>query len=68
MRRHDMSAHGTDIAVERPRRRRLGSETTKRPAAKNLKVTMVSNATNPLADQIALWPNDEHPNHTPIAA
>jgi len=24
---------------------------------------MVSNATNPLADQIALWPNDEHPTH-----
>ncbi|PYS16190.1 MAG: hypothetical protein DMG15_03030, partial [Acidobacteria bacterium] len=32
-------------------------------AAKGLQVSVVSNATNPLADQIALWPNDEHPTH-----
>ena len=32
-------------------------------AAKGLTVSVVSNATNPLADQIALWPNDEHPTH-----
>ena len=32
-------------------------------AAKGLKVSVVSNATNPLADQIAFWPNDEHPTH-----
>jgi len=32
-------------------------------AAKGLTVSVVSNVTNPLADQIALWPNDEHPTH-----
>ena len=32
-------------------------------AAKGLQVSVVSNVTNPLADQIALWPNDEHPTH-----
>jgi len=32
-------------------------------AAKHLSVSAVSNVTNPLADQIALWPNDEHPTH-----
>jgi hypothetical protein len=32
-------------------------------AAKNLRVSVVSNVTDPLADQIALWPNDEHPTH-----
>jgi secreted PhoX family phosphatase len=32
-------------------------------AAQGLKVTAISNVTDPLADQIALWPNDEHPTH-----
>src|SRR5262245_74889 len=32
-------------------------------AAKGLSVSVVSSATDPLADQIALWPNDEHPTH-----
>jgi hypothetical protein len=31
--------------------------------AKSLQVSAVSNATSPLADMIALWPNDEHPTH-----
>jgi hypothetical protein len=31
--------------------------------ASSLKVTVVSNATDPLADMIALWPNDEKPTH-----
>ncbi len=29
----------------------------------NLQVTLVSSAVNPLADQIALWPDDLHPTH-----
>ena len=29
----------------------------------SLQVSAVSNATGPLADMIALWPNDEHPTH-----
>ena len=32
-------------------------------AANGLTVSVVSNATDPLADQIALWPNDQHPTH-----
>ena len=32
-------------------------------AANGLKVSTVSNVTNPLAYQIALWPNNEHPTH-----
>jgi hypothetical protein len=32
-----------------------------------LQVTVVSNATNPLADQIALWPNDANPTHLIMA-
>jgi hypothetical protein len=31
--------------------------------AKALSVSVVSNVTAPEADQIALWPNDEHPTH-----
>jgi hypothetical protein len=31
--------------------------------AHGLKVSVVSNATHPNADMIALWPNDEHPTH-----
>jgi len=36
-------------------------------AAKGLNVSVVSNVTDPLADQIALWPNDEHPTHLFVA-
>src|SRR5262245_58671431 len=31
--------------------------------AKNLSVSVISNVTEPEADQIALWPNDEQPTH-----
>jgi hypothetical protein len=31
--------------------------------AKGLQVSVVSTATHPESDQIALWPNDEHPTH-----
>jgi hypothetical protein len=31
--------------------------------AKNLSVSVISNVTDPSADMIALWPNDEHPTH-----
>jgi hypothetical protein len=31
--------------------------------AKGLSVEVVSNVTDPLADQIALWPDDVHPTH-----
>jgi secreted PhoX family phosphatase len=31
--------------------------------AKGLSVAVVSNVTDPLADMIALWPNNEHPTH-----
>src|SRR5215831_13807793 len=31
--------------------------------ATGLTVSVVSNVTDPLADQIALWPDDEHPTH-----
>jgi uncharacterized protein DUF839 len=36
-------------------------------AAKGLKVSVVSNVTDPLADQIALWPNDQRPTHLFVA-
>jgi secreted PhoX family phosphatase len=32
-------------------------------AAKGLHVSVVSTATHPESDQIALWPNDDHPTH-----
>jgi secreted PhoX family phosphatase len=32
-------------------------------AAKGLHVSVVSSATHPESDQIALWPNDDHPTH-----
>jgi hypothetical protein len=32
-------------------------------AAKGLQVSVVSTATDPQSDQIALWPNDDHPTH-----
>lgn len=35
--------------------------------ARGLRVSVVSNATNPLADQIALWPSDENPTHLIMA-
>jgi hypothetical protein len=31
--------------------------------AKSLQVSAVSNVTDPLADMIALWPDDDHPTH-----
>ena len=36
-------------------------------AATGLKVSVVSNATHPQNDMIALWPNDENPTHLIVA-